>query len=184
MREKTRAFLQRHSGPLGVVFVVVAGVVAAGASALLDLPKSYVRIAFGVAIVAFGAFYTWARTLQAKPEVPTPLPTIGQHMRRTRVVFQRISVPLVVAWCVAVTFYGSGMTELQKQGVAVGGGVALFLIMWLFIRKALRCPSCGTDFRRERIAKLGRFALDARGAEELWDACPRCHVNFNDPLPP
>jgi rubredoxin len=51
----------------------------------------------------------------------------------------------------------------------------------LFIRNRLCCPRCGTDFRQERFAKLGRWSMDPRGAEELWESCPQCGVSFDEP---
>jgi hypothetical protein len=112
-----------------------------------------------------------------------PSVTIGEHLKRTSAYFQRIMAPLCAAWGAGVVLFVTGMSRIQQQALAIGGGVALFLIGSLFVRNQLRCPRCGTDFRKERIAKLGRWSGDNRGTSELWDACPRCGVSFNDPWP-
>ena len=62
-------------------------------------------------------------------------------------------------------------------------GLIVLEIVELFVKKRIRCPRCGTDFRKERLAKVGRWSLDLRMAADLWDACPHCGVSFNDPCP-
>jgi uncharacterized C2H2 Zn-finger protein len=89
----------------------------------------------------------------------------------------------MAAWVAVVTLFVTDISKIEQQTLAVGGCLTLFLIAWLFVRNKLRCPRCGSDFRKERIAKLGRFSLDTRGAADLWDACPHCGVSFNDLWP-
>jgi uncharacterized C2H2 Zn-finger protein len=91
-----------------------------------------------------------------------------------------------MAWIATFVLIGTGFPLMQGQALGIGGFAVLFavmsLIVWLVIRSRLRCPRCEADFRAERVAKLGRWSMDTRGMTELWNACPRCGVSFNDPL--
>jgi uncharacterized C2H2 Zn-finger protein len=177
---RSRSANQSHAGLIGGVFMFVALVIAALVFTALALPKSYIGAATAAVFTAFALFFAWARTplLRSKSATQTGAPTIREHIKRTRAYFQRILVPAVVLWCVGLTFYKAGLTKLQQQGLAGAGGLVLLWIVWLFVRNRFRCPRCGTDFRQERIAKLGRWSTDPRGAEDLWDSCPHCGVSF------
>jgi hypothetical protein len=134
--------------------------------------------------VIVGAFFAWVQT----PFTPVKsagggisVLTIGERLKRTNAYFVRIFVAVVMVWIAAVTVFVTGLP--QQTAVAMGGSVP-FLILWRrVVRRQLRCPRCSTDFRKERIAELGRWSTDPRGPAELWDACPRCGVSFNDPWP-
>jgi hypothetical protein len=145
-----------------------------------------VKVVVAVDAVLAAALVGWLRSPmpRLKPGLTgAPALTIGEHFNRTNAYFVRIMVPLGTAWVAGVVLFVTGIPKMQQNALAIGGGVALGLIGSLFIRNQLRCPRCGTDFRKERIAKLGRWSWDTRGTEELWNACPRCGVSFNDPWP-
>jgi hypothetical protein len=112
--------------------------------------------------------------------------TIGEYLRRTRAYSWRFFILVAMVWIATVLLMGSGIPLMQRLRPGIGGvavlSAVMFLIVWLVIRSRLRCPRCGADFRQERFAKLGRWSFDTRGTGELWDACPRCGVSFNDPL--
>jgi hypothetical protein len=146
----------------------------------------HTKAAVAVGAVLLALFIAWGRTPLARlksPEAGIPALTIRQHLKRTNAYFQRIMVPVTAAWVAVVTLFVTDISKIEQQTLAVGGCLTLFLIAWLFVRNKLRCPRCGSDFRKERIAKLGRFSFDTRAAADLWDACPHCGVSFNDLWP-
>jgi hypothetical protein len=93
--------------------------------------------------------------------------SIREHFKRTNALFVRIMVPIAGAWVAAITLFGTSMTKAHQQVLSIGGGVVVVLVGSLFIRNRLRCPRCGTDFRNERLAKLGRWSFDSRGSADL-----------------
>lgn len=179
MSNAARDWIKRHEVLAAVLafFAVVVGIL---------LFHRHIQATVVVYAVLIGVFITWMQY----PVVPletsaagTPVMTIGTHLSRTNALFQRVILPVVIAWIAAVTLFVTGIPKWEQYALSVGGGVALFLIGWLFVRNQLRCPRCGTDFSKERIALLGRWTLDTRGTADLWASCPRCGVSFNDPWP-
>lgn len=145
-----------------------------------------VRGTVAVTILTLALMVAWAQTPLPRPQSLTagiPPLTIRHHFKRTTAVFVRIMVPLLCVWVVAVTLFFTDIPKLQQQVWAIGGGVALAFIGSLFIRARVRCPRCGTDFRKEHIAQFGRWLFDTRTTTDLWDACPRCGVSFDEPYP-
>jgi hypothetical protein len=178
MSQPIRDWARRHVRTVAVSFLVVGMLLSA-----VFLPRSAQNMAVGGLVVAMGAFYAWATTTLPRrpPTEPSPPLTIGDTLKRRRTLLVRIMVPVMIAWTVAVLWYPSTLTKMQKQLVAVGGSVVLFWILWFPLRQNFRCPRCGTDFKMERRAKLGRISFDQRGPEEIWDKCPNCGVSFNEP---
>jgi hypothetical protein len=186
VKDSTREFFQRNAKPVGVAYIVVIAVITAVAGALLKLPNWYMGASVGFAVITFGVFFAWAQSPLSpvrRSSLGRPAPTIREHMKRTRAYFMRITVPIAIAWCVATTFYKGGLTPLQSQGVTIAGGLVIFGIAALFLRGRLNCPRCGSNFSKERIAKVGRWSFDTRGAEDLWDSCPHCGLSFDEPYP-
>jgi hypothetical protein len=178
MRDSNREYIRRHAKVIGVVTMVLGGVLSA-----FFFP-GYMHVSVGALVVLFAVFYVWAEyPLQGRGSDQGVI-TIRQQFKRARTLFTRITVPMVALWCVGVIFYGTRLSKLQTQAWAVGGGVVLFFIAWLFIKDKVRCPRCGTDFKQDRIAKVGRWSMDARGTEDLWDRCPHCGVSFDEPYRP
>jgi drug/metabolite transporter superfamily protein YnfA len=187
-KETTLDWVRHHATTISVAFLVLGTSIAAVLFTFIT-PHSERRAmsaAVAVLCVALLAFYAWARTPLKRPESPVagvPGLTIREHFKRTNALFVRIMVPITGAWVVAITLFGTGMTKAHQQAWSIGGGVVLALIGSLFIRKQLRCPRCGSDFRKERFAKLGRWSFDSRGSADLWDACPHCGVSFDELYP-
>lgn len=178
MNDATRGYVRRHAKVIG------GGAVFFGAVLAAFLFPGYMRVVVGALLVLFAVLYVWAEyPLQRRGSDRAPM-TIRHQFKRTRALFTRITVPVVMLWCVAVVFYGTQLSKLQTQAWAVGGGLALYLLAWLFVRDRFKCPRCGSDFKQERIAKVGRWSVDARGAEDVWDSCPHCGVNFDEPYSP
>lgn len=180
MGEATREWIRRHHHFIGVslgLFVAVIGI--------LIFPH-HIAATVAVVSVLIAVFVAWARSplARVKPSVAgIPGLTIGGHFKRTNAYFVRIMVPVTAAWVVVITLFLTGLSNYQRQGLAIGGAVMLSVVGALLLRNRLRCPRCGSDFRKERIAKLGRWSFDTRGTADLWDACPHCGVSFNDPWP-
>jgi hypothetical protein len=174
MKEETRERIRSHAELIGVAFMVIAGLVAAFIASFLfpNVAKTVVTAGVAVSVLAFAGFYEWARFSMAPGK---------SAIARTHALFQRIILLVVVAWCVGVTLLVPNVTAAKRNGIAIVGGSMLFLVGWLRVRNWLLCPRCGTDFKKDRIAKLGRWSLDTRGTTELWDACPHCGVSFNEP---
>jgi hypothetical protein len=176
MRNATREYLRRYPRLTGVVFMIVGTVLAA-----IFLPQSAAGPAMAALIVLFSVYFAWATTVVPKqPNVTAPSLTIRDHFKRTRGLFVRIGVPVVCAWCVGVELYPSTLTKGQRQAWAIAGGVVLMFAATLFIKDRFKCPRCGTNFKHERWAKLGRWSMDMRNPEEMWDSCPHCGVSFNE----
>jgi ribosomal protein S27AE len=176
--EPTLGWVRRHATTIGVAFLALGTTLTAGL-----FSRRATSVAVAVLCVAFTTFYAWARTPLKRSESPVagvPGLTIREHFKRTTALFVRIMVPIVAAWVTAFSLFETDMTKAHKQALSIGGGVAVLLIASLFIRNRLRCPRCGSDFRKARIAKLGRWSFDSRGSAELWDACPHCGVSFDD----
>jgi ribosomal protein S27AE len=139
-----------------------------------------------VTVLTLALMVAWAQTPLPRPKSLTagiPPLTIRDHLKRTNAVFVRIMVPLLCGWIVVVTLFLTDIPKPQRQAWAIGGGVVLAFIGSMFIRARLRCPRCGSDFRKERITQLGRWSFDTRTTTDLWDACPRCGVSFDEPYP-
>lgn len=186
MKEETRERIRSHAELIGVAFMVVAGLVAAFIASFLfpNVAKTVVTAGVVVSMLAFAGFYGWSRFPMAPGNssiTGVPIPTIGEQLKRTHALFQRIMLLVGVAWCVGVTLLVPSLTAAKRNGIAIVGGLVLLLVGWLLVRNWLLCPRCGTDFKKDRIAKLGRWSLDTRGTTELWDACPHCGVSFSEP---
>ena len=185
MKEETRDRIRSHAELIGVAFMLVAELVAAFIASFLfpNVAKTVVAAGVAVSTLAFAGFYGWTRfpIAPGKSSIGIPIPTIGEQLKRTHALFQRIMLLVEVAWCVGVTLLVPNLTAAKRNGIAIVGGSMLFLVGWLLVRNWLLCPRCGTDFKKDRVAELGRWSLDTRGTTELWDACPNCGVSFNEP---
>ena len=178
MSENSREWIRRHAKAISVGLAVVGMIVG-----VVFFPHS-IRETVAVVIMLMALIIAWARAPLPHPKTSMggiPALTIRDYLKRTNALFVRILVPLVVAWVVVVTLFVTDISKPRQQAWSVGGGIALSLIGSLFLRNRLRCPRCGTDFHKERIAKLGRWSFDTRTTEDLWDACPRCGVKFDEP---
>lgn len=60
-------------------------------------------------------------------------------------------------------------------------GVVLAPVLVMLGRVLYRCPRCHADFQKLRVEQLGRWHPDRRMYWQLWDACPQCHVSFDEP---
>jgi hypothetical protein len=187
MRETTRKWIRRCKGPAGVALIFLGQVLAAVLIALYVSPGSQdfaFKAVAGVTAVLIAVVVAWVRTPLTPLESAAAgiaARTIREHIKRANAYFVRIMVPIVTVWGAALVLFGAG--TMQRQALAIGGGVAVMLIGVLLFRNQLRCPRCGTDLRKERIAKLGRRSRDTRATADLWDACPRCGVSFNEAWP-
>jgi ribosomal protein S27AE len=163
-------WIRRHSIAVGFSLALIAAI-------LIKLYVSSADRGFAgkITAVIIAVAITCASAYLPRPRAAA---TIGAHLRRTYAFFLRILIPLIVGWVAAVTLYVQ-----HQQAQLLGAGVALYLIAVMIVKRRLRCPRCGTDFRQERAAELGPLSMDPRSPGELWDACPHCGVSFNDPLP-
>jgi hypothetical protein len=180
MKDTTREWLIRREKPIAVTFVVLVGIVAA-----IALPKEYMKYVIACIIVAIGVFVSWTRT-QPAPTIANPQisPSIREHMLRVHVWYVRTTVVLCIGWIAAAQVVWSSNAERGKfYLVGLAGALVITLLASLIARPYLRCPQCRTNFRKERIAKLGRFSRDPRSAAELWDSCPQCGISFDTPYP-
>lgn len=64
-------------------------------------------------------------------------------------------------------------------GLAIGAVLGPAII--ILGRVLYRCPRCHADFQKLRVKEFGRGYRDKRMYWQLWDACPQCHVSFDDP---
>lgn len=187
MRETTLEWVRRHERLSAMVLLLPPMLIACILVGLLVPARSQhfaTRACVSVFAVLCAAFVAWARTPLAPLKSGSGMPTvtIGEHFQRTRAYFTRTIVPVLAAWIAGSTLlFGEGLSKMQQHVLAIGGGLVLFLIGLPFLIRRLRCPRCGTNFRKERFAKLGRWSMDSRGVTELWDACPHCGISFNDP---
>jgi len=186
MKLQARGWARSHALLVGAALLFLGGTATAVIAALFFPHSGKVVINIGVAVLmlAFAAFYAWARfPISPRPLIAIGISTlsIGEQLSRTRALFQRIMVVSLVAWCLGVTLLGSHLTAAKRNGFVIAGAVLLSLAGGLLVRNRLRCPRCGTDFRKERIAKLGRWSMDTRRSTEIWDACPHCGVSFKEP---
>jgi len=106
--------------------------------------------------------------------------TIREALKHRRKVFQRVFVTtamvLLGAWVLTHPRETNGQFLIRSLPVVVVVIIALTPIT----NRLFSCPRCGSNFRKYRIQKLGRFSLDTTGAEDLWDACPQCGVSFEE----
>lgn len=181
--DNPREFIRRHAEMVSVALFVSVAVLAALVAALIPgVTKQDVQVGSAVLFVAFAACFTWARTSLARvqPKGPVHVATIAEHFKRTRTLSVRVIVPVVALWVVAANCYPLHLSKGERNALAIGGGAVLGVIGALLMVKGLRCPRCGSNFKQERFAKLGRWSFDTRGTEEIWDACPHCGVSFDE----
>lgn len=176
MRDSNREYIRRHGKLVGSGGMVLGMVLSA-----IFLPRSFQNVAVVGLVVAFALFYVWAEHPLSRSAEPGNSLTIRQQLKRTRALSLRILIPVVVLWVGYVTLYCDQLPALRRQALAIGVAVALMYIWLLFMKGSLNCPRCGTNFRQERIAKFGRWSMDARGTEDIWDSCPHCSVSFDEP---
>jgi len=176
--DSTGNFIKRHPRIVGGVGLSVGCVLAA-----IFVPRSLQNLALGAMIVAFGMLYVWSiTTLPPRPlAAPSKALTIRDQLKRNRTLYMRSVVPVAIAWIAAITLYHAPLPKWQEQGLAIGGALVVVLVGSLLVKNGLKCPHCACNFGKERIAKLGRWSMDTRGAEEIWDSCPRCSVSFDEP---
>lgn len=183
MKETTRAWIRKYAEIIGIGLMLLGGILTAFVAALLfpSAGKTVMASCVGVLVLVFAVFYAWAR-FPMPPNLFSKVSTltISGQLRRTQAFFQRVMLVVLVAWCVAVTLLVPKLTATQRNGAAIVGSLVLSFVGSLFVRNRLRCPRCGTNFKKERIAKLGRWSMDFRGSTELWEACPHCGVSFNE----
>jgi MFS family permease len=184
-KETTLDWVRRHATTIGLAFFVLGTIFTAVLSAIFAPHSGHraMSVAVVVLFVVFTAFYAWAITPLKRSEARmagSPGVTIREHFKRTNALFVRIVVPIAGAWVGAIMLFGTGMTKAHQQALSVGGGVVGVLIGSLMIRNRLRCPRCGSNFRKERLAKLGRWPFDSRDTADLWDVCPHCGVSFDE----
>lgn len=178
MSENGAEWIRRHAKAVSVGLVVVVMTVGA-----VFFPHS-IPETVAVVVVLMGLMVSWARAPLPRPKTSVagiPELTIRDHLKRSTALYVRIMVPLLTAWVVVMTFFFTDIPKPQQEAWTIGGAMALSLIGSLFLRSRLRCPRCGTDFHKERIARLGRWSFDTRTTTDLWDACPRCGVSFDEP---
>lgn len=120
---------------------------------------------------------------QVSKTAGVPAPTIRERFGRTWAYHLRIIVPLMFIWATPIMVFLRGMPRMQQYALAIAGMFAIQVVGYLLVRKRLCCPRCGSDFRKERHAQLGRWSMDRRMPWVLWDACPNCGVSFNGPWP-
>jgi uncharacterized C2H2 Zn-finger protein len=109
--------------------------------------------------------------------------TPRQLFQRRRKLFHRIAVPIAVALICAWVFTHPHRPRSQALLENLAFGVVFAIVLIPIANRLFSCPRCGTSFRRYRIEKLGRFSLDMRSAEDLWDACPQCGLSFDQQWP-
>jgi hypothetical protein len=107
--------------------------------------------------------------------------TIRETFKRRRKYFNWIGLAVVIAVVVVWGQTHPTETRLHSHLHAMAFGLVFAVVLlpiayWLF-----RCPRCGTTFSKYRREKLGRWSMDTRGADELWDSCPKCGVSFDAP---
>jgi peptidoglycan/LPS O-acetylase OafA/YrhL len=169
---------------VSIALFLVAAVVAAFVGVFSGhTSKQDVQVGTAVLCVAFAVFFIWARTLlpSIDPSRLSRVPTIAEHFKRTRVLSLRVVVPVVVLWIVLIDFIPLQLSKGEQSALAIGGGAVLGLLGSILMAAKLRCPRCGTNFKKERIAELGRRSFDTRGTEDIWNSCPHCGVSFDEP---
>jgi hypothetical protein len=108
--------------------------------------------------------------------------TVRDLFRRRRTRRHRIVVPLGVVLTIAWVIAKPHQTRLQALEFGLVLAAVLIVILLPITKSLFSCPRCGTSFRKYRIGKLGRFSVDARPTEDLWDACPQCGLRFDAPI--
>jgi len=177
--EKIYAFVRLHPVLVGMVFLILGSILT-----YIFVPPRFQNATIAVILLALLLVLFWAKTspLEIQRQSPGQPITIGNYLKKSRLLFIRVMGITCIVWCVAVTFDDQLSRNQQKIAAICGAGILTWM-EWLLFRDRLRCPQCGTNFRKERSEKLGRWTMDQRGAEEIWDSCPTCHVSFDSPAP-
>ncbi|MBS0378999.1 MAG: hypothetical protein JSS29_10980 [Proteobacteria bacterium] len=178
MKDSTRELLMRRRIPVAILGGVVIMLIGA-----IAFPQRYMQYVAGVAVMAIGTFTLWAITAKSKPSATQGVPTIRANMARSRLIYTRVVTFALLAWVAFVTLFWFEHDRSRGLLVSAGGGAVIAALGWLFFRSRFLCPQCGTNFRAERVEKLGKGSMDKRGAEVLWDSCPKCGVSFDSPYP-
>jgi hypothetical protein len=180
VKDATREWIIRREKTIGITVLVTVAIVAA-----VLLPQKYMKFVIAGMCVAIGVFVLWTRGPSAPPIAnPQIGPSIREHLRRAHAWSVRIFVLLLLIWIGTALIIWPSPAERGKFFLAgIAGALVLNCVAMLIGRPYVRCPQCRTDFRKERIAKLGRWSRDPRGAADLWDSCPTCGVSFDAPYP-
>jgi asparagine N-glycosylation enzyme membrane subunit Stt3 len=175
MRDRIWKYFERYPAAASMIILIVGVILAA-----VFVPRPYQRIGTDACIALFVAVYAWAST--PLPKVgPGVRPTIRQEFKRTRQLFIRFSVIAAVMLIICVEYFAEPLSGVERYVIDIGAFLLMLAVVWPFIRKRFHCPSCGTNFKQARLAKVGRWTMDTRGAEDLWDRCPSCGVSFDEP---
>jgi hypothetical protein len=87
-----------------------------------------------------------------------------------------IAVEIAYCWC---------HPDMQKQHAVllawVLGGVGAVAHPILFHCFIYRCPRCHADFMKPKSKWMEPSNRDKRFYWQIWDACPHCHVSFDEP---
>jgi hypothetical protein len=139
MRGTTREWISRHREPIGVALISVGAFLATVVIALYVSPSSrdfaIKAVVAGMAVL-FAVVVAWAQTPLTRLKPVTaggPALTIGEHLKRTRAYYVRITTPIVTAWKGWVFLFEAGIPKMQQQALAIGGALVLSLNGWLFM---------------------------------------------------
>lgn len=91
-----------------------------------------------------------------------------------------VTVVAGIAMVVALWRYPNATKQQSWVFVLVVGAV-FGMVIGIFTRVVYRCPQCQGSFQKLRIKQLGRWPRDMCFIWQLWDACPQCHVSFDEP---
>lgn len=188
-QDPLQEWVRRHCQLVGAALLLPVWVTVSVLIFFLVPPASRdlaMRAGMAVSTVLLSTFYAWVWSplppVGPKP-AGVPALSIREHFGRTWAYYVRITIPVMVSWLMAVMLFLPLLPKVEEYALAGAGAVAIQMLGYRLARKQLRCPRCGSNFKKERHARLGRWSRDSRMPWELWDACPHCSVSFDDPWP-
>lgn len=115
------------------------------------------------------------------PGISPNSPTIREHFQRTHRLKRLVLTISALILGVLIRWRYQHVTRLQADVFLAVLLVPIFVALGLTPIGRCKCPRCGSDLKQLQAEQVGRMKRDTRKPWELWDACPNCHVSFDEP---
>lgn len=108
-------------------------------------------------------------------------PTIREHFQRAHRIKRLVLTAFAVVLGVLIRWRYHDLTRIQADIFLLVLLVPILIALGLGPAGRCKCPRCASDLKRLQAEQVGRMRGGSQKPWELWDACPNCHVSFDEP---